>query len=124
MFISRARGLAELFSVAFMPIPYFAISIYVCSAQNLGTAVRPHQPTRKGQQGGSIIGPRAPVCWLATHISVKAMFARSSSGPLSIWWRMDALFAVFAVCQFIRPGPCRSLGAPVISFIRYNRSLT
>ena len=43
------------------------------------------------------------------------MFARSPSIPFSIWWRMATLFAVFAVCQFMRPSPCRSLGAPVRS---------
>ena len=36
-------GFAELLMIAFVPIPYLATSIHVCSAQDRGTVIRPHQ---------------------------------------------------------------------------------
>ena len=92
------------------------ISIHVCSAQDLGTAVRPRQGVLKGQQGDDIIMPRAPVCWLIPHSSVTATRKRSPfSAPFSMWCNITVLLAVFAVCQFTRPWPWRSRGAPVRS---------
>ena len=113
--MSCSSGIADPFSIMFVPIPYFSISIHLCNPHDLETAVHPNQSTTEGQQEDSVMGPRAPVCWLTTHTSVKAMFARSSSILFSIWWRMATLFAVFAVCQFTRSSPYRFLGAPVES---------
>ena len=67
--------------------------------------------TLRNSRGGDVIDPRAPVCWLANHSSVSTIFARPSC-PFSIRWRIIILFAVLAVCQFMRPSPCRSLGDP------------
>ena len=70
-------GSAELLSIAFVPIPYLAISIHVCSAHDRGAAIRPHQGIFEGQHGGYAIAPVAPVCWLTPRISVSAMLWRS-----------------------------------------------
>ena len=85
MCLSFCLGIAEHLMIAFVPIPYLAISIHVWSAHDLGTAVRPHQGVFEGQHGDDVIMPRAPVCWLTSHSSVSAMRKRS---PLSVPFSM------------------------------------